>query len=213
MLIIYDICCQWIIHFWERVSKSKFLELLDSLEITRAIGKWHLAAHIPDCFPKYSLNFIDGAGQVEGEILETLWSHLDEVAGLAQAMSIAHHQETVDEYMNDNNWRKIVQMGGHLHQTFWNLILTQFTADSLFQKWSQVKKGISKTQPIFQQLMECLDPSSIQEWTAQEQIAMEQHGDHLKIYEVKSEKCMGLLYPHFALLNLMPQYLRWQKFN
>ena len=42
---------------------------------------------------------------------------------------------------------------------------------------------------------------------------MEQCGDHLKIYEVKSEKCMGLLYPHFALLNLMSQYLQWQKFN
>ena len=70
-----------------------------------------------------------------------------------------------------------------------------------------MKKGISKTQPIFQQLTECLDPSSIQEWTAQEQIAMEQRGDHLKIYEVKLEKCMGLLYPHFALLNLMSQYL------
>ena len=66
-------------------------------------SNWEVA-HIPDCFPKYSLNFIDGAGQVEGEILEALWSHLDEVAGLAQAMSIAHHQETVDEYMNDNNW-------------------------------------------------------------------------------------------------------------
>ena len=97
VLIIYDTCCQWIIHFWECVSKSKFLELLDSLEITGAFGKWHLATHILDCFPKYSLNFIDGAGQVKGEILETLWSHLDEVAGLAQAMSIAYHQETVDE--------------------------------------------------------------------------------------------------------------------
>ena len=104
MLIIYDICCQWIIHFQEHVSKLKFLELSDSLEITGAIGKWHLATLIPDCFPKYSLNFIDSAGQVEGEILETLWSHLDEVAGIVQAMSIAHHQETVDEYMNDNNW-------------------------------------------------------------------------------------------------------------
>ena len=57
---------------------------------------------------------MEGARQVEGEILETLWSRMDEVAGLAQSMSAAHHQETIDEYMNDNNWRKIVRMGGHL---------------------------------------------------------------------------------------------------
>ena len=110
-LIIYDICCQWIIHFRQCVSESEFLELWDSLDITGAVGKWHLAAHIPECFPKFTLNFVEGAGQVEGEILETLWSGLDEVAGLAQAMSVAHHQETVDENMNDSNWRKIIRIG------------------------------------------------------------------------------------------------------
>ena len=78
------------------------------MEIMGAVGKWHLAAHIRECFPKFTLNFVEGAGQVEGEILETLWSRMDEIAGLAQAMSIAHHQETVDEHMNDNNWEKII---------------------------------------------------------------------------------------------------------
>jgi hypothetical protein len=113
-LIIYDICCQWIIHFQQRVSESEFLELWDSLEITGAIGKWHLTAHIAECFPKFTLNFVEGAGQVEDEILETLWSSIDEVAGLTQAMSIAHHQEVIDEYMNDSNWQKILWIGRKL---------------------------------------------------------------------------------------------------
>jgi hypothetical protein len=110
-LIIYDICCQWLIHFRERVSESDYLDLSDSLEITGAVGKWHLAAHIPECFPRFTLNFIEGAAEVEGEILETLWSGLDEVAGLTQAMSIAHRQEVLDDYMNDSNWRKAIRMG------------------------------------------------------------------------------------------------------
>ena len=76
----------------------------DSLEITGAVGKWHLAAHIASCFPKFMLNFIQGAAQVDGEIMETLWSNLDQITGLAQAMLIANHQETIDDYMNDNNW-------------------------------------------------------------------------------------------------------------
>jgi len=114
-LIIYDICCQWIIHFRERVSESEFLELCASIEIVGAVGKFHLAAHIPECFHKFTLNFIEGAGEVDGEILETLWSDMDEVAGLTQAMSVAHHQEVIDDNMNDSNWRKMIRIGKHLY--------------------------------------------------------------------------------------------------
>jgi len=110
-LIIYDICCQWIIHFLERVSELEYLEVSDSMEITSAVGKWHLAAHIAECFPKFTLNFVEGAGEVEGEILETLWSKMDEMAGMAQAMSAAHHQEVVDDHMNDSNWCKMIRTG------------------------------------------------------------------------------------------------------
>ena len=113
-LIIYVICCQWILHFRERVSESEFLDLWNSMEVTGAVGKWHLAAHIPECFSKFSLNFVEGAGETDGEILETLWSVLDEVAGLTQAMSVAHRQEVLDAYMQDSNWRKIIRMGREL---------------------------------------------------------------------------------------------------
>ena len=106
------------------------------MEITGAVGKWHLAAHIPECFPKFTLNFIEGAGQVEGEILETLWSGLDEVAGLAQSMSIAHHQEVLDEYMNDSNWWKMIQMGRTLYSICYNVELTLAAAVTLCGKWS-----------------------------------------------------------------------------
>ena len=90
------------------------MEVWESLEITGAIGKWHLAAHIAECFPRFSLNFVEGAGEVDGEILETLWLGLDEVSGLTQAMSIAHHQEVLDEYMNYSNWTKIIWIGRNI---------------------------------------------------------------------------------------------------
>ena len=48
---------------------------------------------------------------VEGEIMETLWSVLDEVAGMTQGMSLAHRQEVLDNYMNDSNWCKIIRIG------------------------------------------------------------------------------------------------------
>ena len=108
-LLIHDICCQWCLHFAERVSKSKFLSLWEGIKITPAVGKFHLGAHIKECFFLFSLNFIQGAGQVDGEIMETLWAVLDKVAGMTRAMSGYHRQEMLDDYMNDGNWKKFVR--------------------------------------------------------------------------------------------------------
>ncbi|KAI0244966.1 hypothetical protein BJV78DRAFT_1289900 [Lactifluus subvellereus] len=103
-------------------------------------------------------------------------------------MSTAHHQEVLDEYMNDSNWRKIIRMGGNLYFVHYYIALTPPQADSLCGKWSRAKQGLAETKPAFEQLTECLEPSLVQEWTAQERVAMENRGDHLKIYEVTSEK-------------------------
>lgn len=108
---IYDVICQWIIHFLNRVKESSYLEIPEGMSLIPAIGKWHLGAHIPECFPKYSLNFIDGIGQIDGEILETLWWPIDKVAGITRAMSKAHRQEVLDDNMYDSNWKKWVGIG------------------------------------------------------------------------------------------------------
>jgi len=197
-LIVYDICCQWSIHFRQRVSESEFLELWDSLEIIGAVGKWHLAAHIPECFPKFSLNFVEGSGEVEGEILETLWSGLDEIAGMTQAMSIAHHQEVIDEYMNDSNWRKIIRMRKNPLYVYHRAKLKRLLANSLCGKWSRAKGGLSDTGPTFEQLSDSLDASLIAEWTAQERVAMEKRGEHLNIYQVRLEKCRRFIDSSFG---------------
>src|SRR5229473_6218370 len=98
------------INIWKCISESKFLELLEGVDITPAVGKWHLAAHVRECFTKFSLNFIEGSAEVDGEIIETLWSGLDLVAGLTQAMSVAHWQEVLDDYINDSNWKKLLRI-------------------------------------------------------------------------------------------------------
>jgi len=35
--------------------------------------------------PKFSLNFVQGAGQLDGEILETLWSEFNKVSASARS--------------------------------------------------------------------------------------------------------------------------------
>jgi hypothetical protein len=109
-LIEYDVACQWSIHFEERLQASPSLHLPDGLSYIPCVGKFHLGAHQASCFAKFSLNFVLGAGQQDGEILETLWSSLNKTAGSVRAMSKSHRQETLDDHMQDWNQKKLINL-------------------------------------------------------------------------------------------------------
>lgn len=111
VVTIYDVACQWSRNFRRRVKSSKYLGVPSGLELVPAVGKWHLGAHVVDCFPKFSLNFIQGIGQVDGEILETLWSITNKVSGTTRAMGKSHRSEVLDDVMYDSNWKKWVGIG------------------------------------------------------------------------------------------------------
>ena len=109
-LINYDVACQWSIHFDERVQSSPYLALPFGMSYTAGVGKMHLGSHEEKCFAQHSLNFILGAGQQDGEILETLWAPLNKIAGSIRAMTKAHWQEMLDDYMLDSNWKKLTKI-------------------------------------------------------------------------------------------------------
>jgi hypothetical protein len=71
-LVMYDIMCQYKIHFKERVKNSSELSLPSSLELWMGIGLFHIHGHQDSCLPQFSPSFIPGAKQVDGEIIETL---------------------------------------------------------------------------------------------------------------------------------------------
>ena len=110
-LLSYDIACQWSKHFRERTSTNKYLPQVNHDGLTFAVGKFHLSAHIPTCFPRFSLNFIHGAGQQDGEILETLWAEFNKISKSARTMSKAHRAEVYDDHMRHSNWEKMDRMG------------------------------------------------------------------------------------------------------
>ncbi|KAI6122447.1 hypothetical protein EDD16DRAFT_1477452 [Pisolithus croceorrhizus] len=110
-LVIYDVGCQWSVNFRSRVKNSPSLLLPPALEIVPAVGKFHLATHKLSCFPRYSLNFVKGAGHLDGEILETLWAPFNKISTTARSMTQAHRQEVYDDHMRDSNWKKLVGIG------------------------------------------------------------------------------------------------------
>jgi hypothetical protein len=102
-LLVYDVCCQWVLHFQESVFRGSFLSLWEHFKLTLAVGKFHLGAHIKECLYKYSLNFVEGSGQIDRDIMETLWSIMNKMSGITRSMSWAHRQEMLDDYMEDGN--------------------------------------------------------------------------------------------------------------
>jgi hypothetical protein len=113
-LVEYDVGCQWSINFEKRLENSAILNLPQGLSWTAAVGKFHLGTHEQDCFAKFSLNFVHGAGQQDGEILETLWAPLNKIGGSVRAMTKPSRQEMVDAQMRDSNWKKSTKIGAVL---------------------------------------------------------------------------------------------------
>jgi hypothetical protein len=54
---------------------------------------------------------LPGAGQVDGEILETLWAVLNLIHNSICRMAESHWRETFDDHMNDPSWKRILRMG------------------------------------------------------------------------------------------------------
>lgn len=107
--LLYDIACQYHVNFNQRVAENPALSMPLYEKLLMGVGKFHLGAHVEKCFHKFSPNFIEGTGQVDGEILETLWSLWMRIANLARAMTKARRRELLDTLMRDMNFRKIIR--------------------------------------------------------------------------------------------------------
>jgi hypothetical protein len=119
-LLVYDVICQWSKHFRERVVKSPKLTIPRELNISFGIGDFHLHGHIRECFARFFLGYIEGAGIIDGEIIETLWASLNNIAPSTQNASLAHRAEVLNDHMNYSNWKKLTNIGQSLLKSFNN---------------------------------------------------------------------------------------------
>ena len=110
-IVLYDVNCQYYQNFTKRVEDSPYLEVHPGLIIIPGIGLFHVHGHQLVCLARFSPTFIEGAGQSDGEILETMWSTLNHIGRIARTMTLAHRTEVLDSHMGDNNWKKLINMG------------------------------------------------------------------------------------------------------
>ena len=129
-LVMYDIMCQYRVHFHERIKNSPELSIPSSLKLRTGIGLFHIHGHKDSCLPQFSPSYIPGAKQVDGKIIETLWAPLNNISRSLRGMSLAHRQEVLDAHMNHSNWKKLVRIG--MSSVLFDLWLTSFLCHSSF---------------------------------------------------------------------------------
>ena len=129
-LLIYDIACQYFVHFHDCIGpKIPF-----GLQVETAIGLFHVHAHKDECFFRYATSFILGAGVVAGEILESLWSSLNSISPTARTATRAHQAEMLDDHASNSNHKKLLSIVSNLckcHHTAINMIESAQLYDNL----------------------------------------------------------------------------------
>jgi hypothetical protein len=112
LLFCYDVGCQWCKNFQRRLTVgAEHLTWPRLMDLTVAVGKFHLGAHIDECFARFALQFVSGAGQIAGENMEQLWSGLNKSAPSMRAMTTSYRRESLDWLMNQSNWVKLLSIG------------------------------------------------------------------------------------------------------
>jgi hypothetical protein len=108
----YDIACQWGNNFYTRMAAMpEHLQFGDLIQFFFLVPKFHLPAHVAKCYGRFAFNYTFGVGRTDGEGVERNWSWLNGIARCVSMMGNGGRWDTLDDFCNYANWRKIVALG------------------------------------------------------------------------------------------------------
>ncbi|KAJ7020579.1 hypothetical protein C8F04DRAFT_1274884 [Mycena alexandri] len=109
-VILYDIICQWFQKLSERLAKMpgivRFVIVMKLFQFV--IPKMHIHSHTLACQLIFSLNFLLGAAQTDGEGIERPWANLGGVATSTREMGPGSRRDTLDSHLSYWNWSKLI---------------------------------------------------------------------------------------------------------
>lgn len=170
IIIFYDIVCQYIVYFFERIGHK----IPAGLTVEAAIGLFHVHAHKDDCFFRFASTFIPGAGVVAGEILESLWSSLNAISPSARTATLAHRAELLDDHSTDSNHKKMLGI-----------------VSSLCKNHRKANDMVEHAQEYYDNLTRQAGPIAVAKWKTDIEHAEESRRHNLSamdIYAAKIEK-------------------------
>ncbi|KAG2146457.1 uncharacterized protein EDB93DRAFT_1250995 [Suillus bovinus] len=151
--------------------------MVPELTIIPGIGLWHVHGHQDNCYVRYALNFIEGIGWIDGEIMETLWACLNLISPTARGMLSPHQQECLNFQMNDSNFCKMIRI-----------------KRTLCHKYKQAKNCITESEKAFDRLDEAAPANLKTEWLANEMIAQSSRINDpaaMDVYEINIKKALS----------------------
>ncbi|KZV65957.1 hypothetical protein PENSPDRAFT_563397, partial [Peniophora sp. CONT] len=119
ILVTYDIACQWHKRLQERLAKIpeereiyggavKMLGFMTADKAVFCVPKFHLYAHRIICQLGYALGWTDGAGALDGEGPERVWSGTNPAASSLREMGPGTMYDTLDDILGAWNWQKLL---------------------------------------------------------------------------------------------------------
>ncbi|KAJ6479771.1 hypothetical protein C8R45DRAFT_1101216 [Mycena sanguinolenta] len=115
-IVSYDIVCQW----WKTLKArlmllSPLVRIAICLNIVRfVIPKMHIKGHLLACVILYSLNFVPGSAQTDGEGIERPWANIGGVASSTREMGPGAREDVLNCHWGFWNWQKLVGMAERL---------------------------------------------------------------------------------------------------
>lgn len=163
ILHIYDINCQYCRHLRERIRANHLLHIPAHVELIHAIGLFHVHGHKDECLYRWATSYVPGAGVVDGEVMETLWSVLNTVSASTRTASLAHRTEVLDDHMNDNNWKKMLQIGMFLGMRGWHCS-DSFKVKSVIRRYNRALDSVVDSRTAHERLSTAAPADALDEW-------------------------------------------------
>ncbi|KAJ6453223.1 hypothetical protein C8R47DRAFT_951488, partial [Mycena vitilis] len=138
-VVSYDIVCQWWKNLVGRLIKlPAVVRLAIILEITRfVIPKMHIHSHTLACQLMFSLNFLVGVGETDGEGIERPWANIGGVATSTREMGPGSRRDTLDCHWAFWNWFKLIGIGALLRRRYDNAVRERETQTEAFESFTR----------------------------------------------------------------------------
>ncbi|KAJ7633773.1 hypothetical protein DFH06DRAFT_1139696 [Mycena polygramma] len=138
-VVSYDIVCQW----WKNLKgRLLLLPALVRLEIVLAITrfvipKMHIHSHTLACQLLFSLNFLLGVGETDGEGIERPWANIGGVSTSTREMGPGSRRDTLDCHWAFWNWCKLIGIGALLRKRYDNALRERETQTQAFEVFTR----------------------------------------------------------------------------
>ncbi|KAJ7028284.1 hypothetical protein C8F04DRAFT_1212234 [Mycena alexandri] len=144
--ISYDIICQWFKMLFERLLKMPAVVRFTIVTVLYrfVIPKMHIHSHTLACQLVFSLNFLLGAGQTDGEGIERPWANLGGVATSTREMGPGSRRDTLDSHLSYWNWSKLITIADLLRRRLDKARIEQREREEAFTAFCTEQGSVSR---------------------------------------------------------------------